>query len=255
MFFKIMLLFILSGTVCQDHLMKETGVVIDGKTGQPVSGALVEVPAQQKSTLTDDHGAFQLHMRKGIPAIMSVKKKGYRPYSLIVNESNPQKPLEIAIQERSSNEILIDAELRHLGDNKFSNNSANAGDFSASAIGATFLQEFYVDELDPTKDIALIIGSIIGIDTRAAQILNQSNVKTSASSPVKVYFNSQKIGEIIYNGDNHMFPVSPDLVRANRYNIVKIETGVNLNSDSNVDYDDIEFMNLFLDIQQGIQPE
>jgi len=178
---------------------------------------------------------------------LSVKAKGYKPFSLIIDKDSEHKPLKIAITEKSQNELVIDDRLHHLGDNNFSSRSANAMDFSIYASGPFYFQEFYVDNIDLSKNILLKIGSIIGIDTKAAQMLRQSRVTTSSSSPVKVYFNSRQIGEISVNGNNHVFRIPSGLLRINSYNQLKIKTGLNLNSIDHRDYDDIEFMNIVLE--------
>lgn len=240
---------ILSGSVNQEHVIIGSGVIIDGKTGLPVAGALVSLPSENINTITNKNGTFQLHLPDGKPVILSVKKDGYKPFSLAVDKRNLSAPMRLAISEQSLHDIVIDSRLHHLGDDKFSERSANAGDFSAPANGPYFLKEFYIDNINPNNNTLLIIGSIIGIDTIAAQSFRQSNVRSASSSPVKVYLNSEKLGEISLNGDNHVFRIPNYLLRPNRYNIVKVETGVNQDSDRDVDYDDIEFMNLFLKIQ------
>ena len=240
---------ILSGSVNQEHVIIGSGVIVDGKTGLPVAGAIVSLPSENLNTMTNRNGAFQLHLPDGKPVILSVKKDGYTPFSLAVDKRNLSGPMKLAISEQSLHDIVIDSRLHHLGDDKFSERSANAGDFSAPANGPYFLKEFYIDNISPNNTALLVIGSIIGIDTRAAQSFRQSNVRSASSSPVIVSLNSEPLGEISLNGDNHVFRIPDYLLRPNRYNIVKVETGVNQDSDRDVDYDDIEFMNLFLKVQ------
>jgi len=238
---------ILSGSINKEHVVSGTGVVIDGLTVKPLGNAVVSVPSKNIFTRTNANGEFQLHLSGSEPVIMSVKKDGYCPFSLVVSSEDLSQPLKIVLLENSVNQLVIDSELRHLGDNNYSERSANAMDFSAYADGPYFIQEFYLENVDMTGEILLKIGSIIGIDTRIAQSLRQSGVRSSSSSPVKVYVNSQKVGEITFNGDNHAFSVPACLLKPNRYNIIKIETGVNLDAEDSIDYDDIEFMNVFLD--------
>ncbi len=241
---------ILSGSVNKEHVIQRTGVVIDGNSVRPVENAVVSVPSMNIKTHTNSYGEFHLHLPDGKPVIMSVKKAGYSPFSLVVERENSSEPLKIVVAKDTDSHIVIDSDLHHLGDNNFSERSANAMDFSANAAGPYFIREFYLGDINVSEQILLKVGSIIGIDTRIAQSLRQSGVRSSSSSPVKVYLNSQKIGEISFNGDNHVFPIPSNLLKSNRYNIVKIETGVNLDSEDSVDYDDIEFMNLFLDTKR-----
>lgn len=239
---------VLSGSVNKEYVFNGTGIVIDRNTNLPVDGAVVSVPSKNMYTTTNNRGEFNLDLPTDNPVILSVKKDGYKAFSAVLGKPDLSRPMRIGLLERALNEIVINSELHHLGDNKFSERSANAGEFSGEAVGPYFIQEFYLDNVDLTKNIRLKIGSIIGIDTKIAQLIRQSNVRSSSSSPVEVFLNSRKIGEISVNGDNHALSVPPGLLKAYRYNIVKIHTGVNLDSDRDVDYDDIEFMNLFLDI-------
>lgn len=238
---------ILSGIINKERVISESGVIVDRSTGKPVAGALVSVPAEGITAMTDDMGVFQIDMPDKRPLIMAVKAKGYKPFSLIIDEHNTQKPMKIGIAEKTKNEIVIDTRLHHLGDNRFSDRSANSGEFSASASGNSYFKEFYIDKNAPYGEILLKIGSIIGIDTKTAQSMRQSNVLTSSSTPVKVFFNSRKIGEIAFNGNNHAIRVPSELLRLNSHNHVRIETGVNLSSVSRTDYDDIEFIHLVLE--------
>lgn len=237
----------LSGVVNEQRLMTGSGYVFDEKTGRAVPGATVSIPSENIITKTDRNGMFKIPIPKGKQLILSVNKEGFTPYSLAIDNNDSLNPMKIGISEKNRNKIVIDSELHHLGDNKFSERSANAGDFSVKADGSYFLQEFYVSDADISGNAVLTIGSTIGIDTKDAQESGQNDVRSAYSSPVKVYLNSVKIGEISLNGDNWGFQIPPGLLKINRYNIIKIETGVNLDTDRDTDYDDMEFMNLFLE--------
>ncbi len=239
----------LSGVVNKEHIIVESGMIVNERTGKPVAGASVSIPSKGTQTLTDESGKFQINIPDTRPLIMSVNAKGYKPFSLIIDENKMQKPMKIAIAEKTNNELVIDTRLHHLGDNKFSDRSANSGDFSTIASGSSYFKEFYIDNSASQSNIWLKIGSIIGIDTLTAQGMRQSNVLTSSSSPVEVFFNSQKIGEIAFNGNNHILRVPSEILRVNSYNHIRIKTGVNLNSSSRKDYDDIEFMHLVLEFR------
>lgn len=240
---------ILSGCVNKEHIIQESGVVIDGKTGTPVAGALVSIPSAGTKAITNDYGIFKLDVPTKKPVILSVQADGYKPFSLVIKDENISDPLKIAIEEKTKNELVIDTRLHHLGDNKYSNRSANAFEFNAPAAGPYYFKEFFVDNTTSLNNIVLKIGSIIGIDTKIAQSLRQSGVHSSSSSPVKVFLNSQKIGEISFNGDNHLLQIPSGLLRVNSYNNIRIETGINLNAESRTDYDDIEFIHLLLEFR------
>ena len=63
----------------------------------------------------------------------------------------------------------------------------------------------------------------------------------------ELYFNGNKISEIQINGDSQKIRIPPALIRKNQTNEVTIKTGRNLMQTAYIDYDDIEFMNLFLE--------
>lgn len=240
---------ILSGIVNKEDYVNhnETGTIYNNRTGAPVSGAMVSVPSEGKSAVTNKFGEFQLSIPDKRPLILAVQAEGYRPFSLIIDEDGIQTPMKIGIEEKSRNELVVDTRLHHLGDNKFSDRSANAGDFSSSADGHYYFKEFFVENSESRAGALLKIGSVIGVDTITAQNLRQSNILTSSSSPVEIFFNSRKIGEINANGNNHTFRIPSGLLRVNSYNHVRIDTGINLNSGSHKDYDDMEFIHVVLE--------
>ncbi len=238
---------ILSGNVNKEDYLNSPHIVIDGLTGKPLSGAQISIPAENIRTYTNALGRFKLDAFLKKPAILSVKANGYKPFSLTIDKQKMKSPLIIVVTKQFPNEIIIDSEIHHLGDNKYSINSANAGDFSLRASSPYFFKEFYLDDINSNlNNFVIKIGSIIGIDTEAAKRLNQSKIITSSSSPVQIFLNSQKIGEININGDEHTLFLPRGLLRRNAYNTLRIETGINIKSNKSIDYDDIEFMNLLL---------
>ncbi len=240
---------VLSGVVNKEHVIKNGGIVVDQETGHPIKGATVSIPSKGIAVKTGNSGAFQLNMPDSTPMIISIEADGYKPFSLIIDEDNLHKPMKIAIAEQTTSELVIDTRLHHLGDDRFSSRSANSGDFSSNASGVSFFKEFFVKDSGRNNSVWLKIGSILGIDTIRAQSMRQSRVSTAFSSPVEVFFNSRKIGEIDYNGNNMAIRVPNELLRLNSYNHIKIETGVNLSSREKKDYDDIEFIHLVLEFK------
>ncbi|MCD7739997.1 MAG: hypothetical protein LUH11_01420, partial [Candidatus Gastranaerophilales bacterium] len=77
----------------------------------------------------------------------------------------------------------------------------------------------------------------------------QSNVLKAYSSPPELYFNGNKISEIKINGDNQKINIPRGLIKQNQKNNVTIKTGHNLYKTSSIDYDDIEFTNLILEVK------
>ena len=109
------------------------------------------------------------------------------------------------------------------------------------------IKRFILKNVKFDKPIFLVIGSIIGIDSAMARSIGQNRILTAYSSPPEVYFNGNLISEIQINGDGQKIKIPPALIRKNQVNEVTIKTGQNLMQTSHVDFDDIEFMNLFVE--------
>jgi len=236
---------ILAGNINKEELLEKAHTVLDGATGNPVPDAEISIPSEGISLKTNNNGQFKLDATFRGPSILSVKADGYKPFSMTINESKLKSPLIIVVTKLLANETIIDTKIHHLGDDNYSANSANSGDFKEKAEGGYYLKEFYVGKINPKVDAVLKFGTIIGLDTEMAKKLGQSNIKSSFSTPTKVYLNTQKVGELRINGDNQEIFLPRNLLRPDSYNVIRIETGVNTAS-RNIDYDDMEFMNLML---------
>jgi len=234
---------ILSGNVDKEEFLGTSHMVVDGATGNPVADAEVSVPTEGIFTKTNNSGQFKLDASFKAPAILSVQANGYAPFSLTINETG--NPLTIVITKLFGNEIVIDNEIHHLGDDNYSEKSANAEDFKLQSESSGFSKEFFVEKFDSNSNPVLKIGAIIGIDTKIAHKLEGKKIKTY-SSPIRIYVNSKKIGEIKINGDNQEIPLPKSLLRQNSTNTIRVETGVNQQARTYVDYDDMEFMNILL---------
>jgi hypothetical protein len=224
-----------------------TGFIKDHLSGQPIGGAEVSVPDKGITTTTKPDGSFKLDLKGyGGDFIVSVKKDGYLPFALNATIDDLSKPFTLFI-EKHLGQIVIDSDLHHLGDNNFSNMSANATSFRLPAEGPIFIKEFYIESL-PKKNMVLKIGSIIGLDTMASHELGQSNISTF-STPLSIYINSVKIAEIGVNGSNKVIPVPRTVLKPGTKNLIVLQTGINqvLKMQGVIDYDDIEFMNLILE--------
>ena len=90
----------------------------------------------------------------------------------------------------------------------------------------------------------LVIGSIVGLDTKLAKSMGQNRIRTAYSSPAEVYFNGKMIGQLHVNGDGQRIKIPSSLINANGKNQITIKTGQNLMPSDHIDYDDIEIMNL-----------
>ena len=93
----------------------------------------------------------------------------------------------------------------HIGDDNYSENSANAAEFRIKAIGPFYTKNFQFKTLAANEDAYLVIGSVIGIDTKMARDMGQSKVKTAYASAPQIFFNGNinkiidSINDIVYN--------------------------------------------------------
>ena len=221
--------------------------VIDKNTGLGVGDAHITLPKENFSTRTDSDGYFELNTHINGSTIMSVKKDKYKPFSVTITDKSLSTPLVLGIEKSNSEETILDTGMYHLGDNNYSDLSANASQFRMESIGPFYTKKFTLKNLKLNKPIYLVIGSIIGIDTNMAHSIGQNRITTAFASPPEIYFNGNKISEVQINGDGQKIKIPPSLINKNQINEVTIKTGRNLMQTAYIDYDDIEFMNLFLE--------
>ena len=219
--------------------------IVDSETNLPVPNAKISLPLEGFATQSDAQGRFDLNATVKGPTVLSIEKEGYRPFSITIDKFDSSKPLVIAIDKSTLKDITLDTQMFHLGDNSFSNNSANAREFQVKTIGPYYTKKFNL----PSKvsEASLIIGSIIGLDTQIAKAMGQNKITTSYSSPAEVFFNGVKVSEIQINGDGQKIKLPIALVKKGK-NEITIKTGRNMFSDL-VDYDDIEIVNLSIQTQ------
>ncbi len=221
--------------------------VVDKNTGNGVGGAQIILPKQHYSTQTDSQGYFELDTHIDGTSILSIQKENYKPFSVTINDQALSAPIVIGIEKSNASEMVVDSNMYHLGDNNFSEQSANAGEFRMESIGPFYTKRFILKNLKFNKPIYLVIGSIIGIDTDVARSIGQNGIVNAYASPPEVYFNGNKISEIQINGDGQRIRIPSGLIKKGQVNEVTIKTGRNLMQTAYVDYDDIEFMNLFVE--------
>ena len=234
------------------EVKKETSIntnrIYDSTSNKPIEGAIVKIPSIRYSTITDKNGTFKLTTKVNSPAIMSVEKDGYKPFSMSLTE-NKKDPIVIGIEKTTPNDIIIETDMIHLGDDSFSINSAHAYDFSLTSIGSIYSKEFKITPLEENEEVFLSIGSIIGIDTIQAQKMGQSHVRTAYASPPEIFCNGHKIAEIKINGDNQKIQIPKSILKGIDIINISIKTVKNLYILSYIDFDDIEFTNLLLEIK------
>ena len=200
--------------------------IIDKQTGEGVGGADIRING---------------------PSIMSVQKENYKPFTMTINDKTFDAPIVVGIEKSNASDLALDANMYHLGDDSYSDLSANAGEFRMQAIGPFYTKRFTLRNLNLSKPIYLVIGSIIGIDTAMARSMGQNKIPNAFASPPEVYFNGNKISEIQLNGDGQKIKLPSNLIKKNQVNEITIKTGRNLMQTAYVDYDDIEFMNLIIE--------
>lgn len=221
--------------------------IVDKETGEGISGAQITLPKEHYSTKTDKNGYFELDTEINGTSIMSVQKNKYKPFSMTISSKNINTPLVVGIEKSDSATLSIDANMYHLGDGSYSDLSANAGEIRSESLGPFYTKKFILKNLNTSKPVYLVIGSVIGIDTLMARSMGQNKNPNSYASPPEIFFNGNKISEVQINGDGQKIRIPNNLIRKNKVNEVTIKTGRNLMQTSYIDYDDIEFMNLIIE--------
>ena len=184
--------------------------IIDRQTGEGIGGARIDLPKQNYSTRTDKDGFFELDTSINGTSIMSVQKENYKPFSMTIDKKVLDAPIVVGIEKSNASDLSLDTNMYHLGDNSFSELSANAGEFRAQAIGPFYTKRFTLKNINISKPAYLVIGSIIGIDTAMARSMGQNSIPNAFASAPEVYFNGNKISEIQLNGDCYTHSPHPN---------------------------------------------
>jgi len=221
--------------------------VLDTATKFPISGAKITLPQKEYSTYSDANGNFDLDADITGPTVLSVTKPGFKPFSMTVNQNSASRQLVLGIEKSTPRDITIDTNMFHLGDNSYSDLSANAGQFRVESVGPFYSKKIKIPTISPGTRVTLVIGSIIGVDTLIAKEMGQNKVNNAYASPPEVFFNGNRVADIQVNGDGQKIKIPYRLVKQNQYNEITIKTGRNLMQTAYVDYDDIEFMNLSIE--------
>ena len=237
--------FQLNGGVEKQEVYK-MNTVTDKVSGNVVPNAVVSVPGEGYVTHSDSSGKFELPKNLAPPFVLAVKKDGYQPFSLTV-KSYGDTPFHLSITKSSDKKIAVSADTFHLGDNSYSDSSANAGDFRVKSSGNSYQKSFFIKQLSAGEKVLITIGSLIGVDTKEAKRLRQTKVIDAYSSPVKVLLNGKEIGHFKINGDNQKISVPKTFIRQNANNTIEIIAGINQTQNEYTDFDDFEFTNLFLE--------
>ncbi len=239
---------VIQGGINTNEQLKHFNTVIDKSTHKPISNARITIPSNNYVTYSDINGHFEIKAQINGSAIVSVEKENYKPFSLTINKKMCLQPFVVKIESLTPFDIAVETMLCHLGDNNYSTASANAGFFKSRAVGPVYSKEIQIGPNINGKQYYLVIGSIVGIDTALARGIGQNRITTSFASPPSVYLNGHKIAEIQINGDNQKIRLPHNFIKFNQKNIITIKAGRNLMQRAYIDYDDIEFMNISIQL-------
>ena len=239
---------VISGNIKEDVEATRKSQVIDSATGYGVDGAQISIPQKNYSTYTDQNGYFDLDTKINKKTILSVEKQGFRPFSITIDKNIEGTPLRLGIEQMRAGDVILNKNLVHLGDDQFSATSANSNEFKKSANGPFWSKKVTLKKPDKKEKATLVIGSIIGLDTKMAKKLGQNNIISVYSSPAEIIFNGKKISELTINGDNQEIEIPSSLITGN--DEITIKTGKNLFQREYIDYDDMEFMNLRIEYRE-----
>jgi Dockerin type I domain/CarboxypepD_reg-like domain len=249
-----------------------SGRVLDQKTGEPIANAEVQIPEEGITVHTDGYGRFTLPRKLPSDRILTTRASDYAPFS-VTTRKDQRGSYDLRLEKLGPRLVVLDDQLHHLGDNKFSPQSANAGSFRLRAEGIELTRNFDLPKI-PRAGVTLRIGSLTGLDTREAIQAGQSHLSDSAQDPLKVFLNGQPIGDITLNGDrlqillpNERLKIGNNTLtlrtgQATNYQVVEGDTFIPLIGsllgirvgDNNVqkatDYDDIELAHVTIEIPE-----
>lgn len=225
--------------------------IVDSKTNQPLSSAKISIPELNFTTYSDINGYFKLNADIDEKTVLFVEKEGYKTFSLTVDNSVFNTPLKLGIEETSPFDLQITEGIIHLGDNMYSNNSANSSDFRLNANGHYLSKTFAKPKYTNKHDVVIKIGTIIGLDTKKAKQYGQNRIAKVYSSPSEVFVNGHKIAKLELNGDNLEIVIPKSILKES--NELVIKAGKNLFQTNYTDYDDIELANLRIEIKEKSQ--
>lgn len=237
---------VISGKVNHDD-MNLKNRIIDSKTQNAISNAKITIPEAHFTTYSDKDGVFQLNVDLNDATVLFVQKDGYKDFSLTVDKNVINSPLKLGIEKTNPFDLQITQGVIHLGDNMFSTNSANSGDFRLNADGAFLSREFKRPKTGSKQAVVVKIGTVIGLDTKKAKMLGQNKIAKVYSSPAEVFVNGNRIGLLEVNGDNIEFVVPNSILKET--NELVIRTGRNLFQLDYVDLDDIELANIRIEVK------
>ena len=238
---------VISGKINHDDINYKNKIV-DYKKGVAIDGAKITIPDLNYTTYSASEGTFKLNIDINHKTVLFVEKDGYKTFSLTIDNSVLKSPLKLGIEESSPFDLQVTQGVIHLGDNLFSENSANSAEFHDFANGSYMRRNFQNPNPSKDEDVIIKIGSLIGLDTKKAKEKGQNRIASVYASPAEVYINGRRIASLELNGDNIEVVVPKNILKAQ--NELMIKTGVNLFQTKYTDYDDIELANIRIELKQ-----
>lgn len=247
LFFNFCFAEVISGKINHNDINYKNKI-INSKTNKPIAGAKITIPEIGYETYSGIDGTFKLNVDLNNQTVMLVEHDGYKVFSLTVDNNVFNTPLKLGIEEISPFDMQITDGITHLGDNMYSNNSANSFEFRASANGHFLSKKFNKPLYNNKQDVIIKIGTLIGLDTKKAKQNGQNRIVKVYSAPTELFVNGTKIAKLELNGDNIEIPIPKNILKENNELIIKC--GKNLFQTAYIDYDDIELANLRIEVKE-----
>jgi hypothetical protein len=215
-----------------------TGLVTDASSGQPLAGATVRLDLSSTSgalvAVTDSAGRYALALPR-LPAefvALSASKDGYTPSTTNVaaaEAANAQVTRNFVLAPQQSNVIAIEAEpeVHHLGNDEFE--GAINSQFQKQSEGLTWQAEFTLgpQHLPPQASSARVSLMVKGAQAQNSISINGRRLATRMNRAPR----DGSFGEFTAEIPIHML-------------VEGINTMTVRSSNSEVDYDDFEFVNV-----------
>ena len=173
--------------------------IFDSATNLPIPYAKVILPKENYTNYTDANGYFSLKTKVSDNSILAVAKDGYRPFSLTLNQNSLSKPIIVGIDKSKPLDIVIDSTVCHLGDDAYSDTSANSTEFN----GQYLMNGSIKDDINLQVGIQNDTQSVIKLDkdlfanATATVLLNVGAGKTIEKLSDEVYKNDTTAREFL----------------------------------------------------------
>jgi len=197
------------------------GRVVDRRTGEPLPNVEIAIPGAGIRVRSDAQGRFQLPANVPKNQILVAQVENYLPFS---QTTDGELSLNVQLDRWDQTKtLLLQSDVVHLGDDRYSPESAGADQFRLRTQGTELVRTFTLERL-PNRDPVLRIGSLIGLDTAAAVRAGQSRIQGADMSPLRIFFNGTPVGSIELGGNDIRVPLPRALAQLGQ-NTVTLRTG------------------------------